>query len=405
MFKKNTSHLPIRETKDTLRKSLKIVYMYSSMTDLARETNDDELLIACKTIWQNIVSKRMYITGGIGSTGFTESFTVDYDLPNDTAYAETCAAIGLVFFAHRMLRVEMKGCYADVMERALYNGVISGIALDGKSYFYVNPLEVLPEALESNYAFNHVRHIRQKWYGCACCPPNIARLLASLGSYIYSKNEDTIFVHLFIGGTVKTQIMGNEIELTQTTNYPWEGNVKFDIKLDINKEFTIALRVPGWCKKHQIAINEKIIETKSIYKDGYVYIKRAWKNDDSIELVLDMPVERMKANPLVRENIGKTAIQKGPIVYCLEETDNGPNLSQITLTVDTVFETEFDKNLLCGINVIKANAVKLESSNFKDSLYKSDANVNKTPVEIKFIPYYSWANRNPGELITWVREE
>ena len=402
--KYNQSHLPVREQKTAEGHSVRAVYMYSGMADLARETNDKGLYEACKSLWDNIVSKRMYITGSIGSERHGEAFTLDYDLPNDTVYGETCAAIGLIFFAHRMLQIEAKGNYADIMEKVLYNGAISGMSLDGKSFFYVNPLEVWPEACEKNHTRDHVKVERQKWFGCACCPPNLSRLLASLGEYIYGTNDDTIFTHLYVGSKAETKIKGTKIELTQKTNYPWCGDIEIDIKTECQDEFTIALRIPEWCDDYEIQVNgENIAPEKMI--DGYAYIKRTWDNADTIKLKMDMQVKRIVSNPKVRENIGKVALQRGPIVYCLEEADNGTNLHQIMLPKDSELSVEFDNDLLGGINIIKANAIRITDDEWEDTLYKSNTQIKTSPCKVKFIPYYSWANRGAGELVTWIREK
>ena len=234
----------------------------------------------------------MYITGAIGSQVHGEAFSFDYDLPNDTVYAETCAAIGLVFFASRMLEAEPKGQYADVMERALYNGVISGMSLDGKSFFYVNPLEVNPEACEKNGNFRHVKPVRQKWFGCACCPPNVARLLASLGHYIYGIKDNTVYTHLYIGSNTEADIDGTKVNISQETNYPWDGKVSITINLDGAKEFGLGLRIPGWCNEAKLSVNGQELDLASVTVDGYAIIKRKWQNGDRVEL--DLPMEPVR---------------------------------------------------------------------------------------------------------------
>lgn len=400
----NQTHLPVRQQTTAEGHSVRAVYMYAGMADIAAETGDMELYEACRRLWDNIVSRRMYITGGIGSASHGEAFTFDYDLPNDTVYAETCASIGLVFFAHRMLQIEAKGYYADVMERALYNTVISGISMDGKRFFYVNPLEVWPEASEKNPVKRHVRVTRQKWFGCACCPPNVARMLTSLGEYIYTANEKAVYVNLYIGGEAQVELEGDKIKLTQETQYPWDEKVSIKISAQSAKEFSLALRIPGWCGNAKILVNGKEINAKAVLKDGYAVIDRIWSDGDHIELTMEMPVLRMKANPSVRADIGRVALQRGPVVYCLEEEDNGADLHEVILPEESGLKVEFDSELLGGISIITADAKRIKHVEWENELYKADTSLQVIPARIKFIPYYAWANRKPGEMTVWVRE-
>ena len=400
----NQAHLPVREQTEAVGHSVRAVYMYAAMVDVAIETEDKELLEACHRLWDNIVSKRMYITGGIGSQVHGEAFSFDYDLPNDTAYAETCAAIGLVFFAHRMLKIEPKAEYADAMERALYNGVISGITLDGKRFFYVNPLEVDPEACEKNGNMRHVKPTRQKWFGCACCPPNIARLLASLGHYIYGLNNNTIYTHLYIDSKAKLEVGGTEVEITQKTNYPWDGKVVINLNLDEAKEFGLAVRIPGWCRESRLKLNGQEIDLASITVDGYAVVQRLWKDGDRLELDLRMEPVRVRSNPKVKANVGKVAIQQGPIVYCLEEADNGPELHSLILPKDAALKSSFREDMLGGINVITAEGQRIKEDAWGPELYRAEVSIEYEPAKLTFIPYYAWANRQIGEMTVWVRE-
>ena len=396
------THLPVRKQISAEGHAVRAVYMYSGMADVAAETGDIELFGACKAIWNNIENKRIYLTGGIGSMAHGEAFSFDYDLPNDTIYAETCASIGLVFFANRMLQMDVNNRYADVMERALYNGIISGVSMDGKSFFYVNPLETWPEASEKNHTKYHVKPVRQKWFGCACCPPNLARLIASLGQYIYTSNSDTIYTHLYIGGEAEFNISNDRVKLSQETNYPWNGKVTMKVSLDTEKEFTLSLRIPGWCRKATINVNDISFNVNENIKNGYVMLNREWKNGDIVILDIEMPVELIEANPYVRADAGKVAIQRGPIVYCLEEVDNGSKLSSIALTNNTKFSAEFDKNLLGGVMVIKGNAVCIEDKSWQDKLYRNYKNETRM-IEITAVPYSLWGNRKTGEMQTWIR--
>ena len=399
------SHLPVREQSQAVGHSVRAVYMYAAMVDVAMETGDEKLLEACRRLWNNIVYKRMYITGAIGSQAHGEAFSFDYDLPNDTVYAETCAAIGLVFFANRMLEVEPKGEYGDVMERALYNGVISGMSLDGKRFFYVNPLEVNPEACAKNGNMEHVKPVRQKWFACACCPPNIARLLASLGHYIYGVKDNTIYTHLYIGNNTEVEMDGIKVGLTQKTNYPWNGKVSIDINLDGSKDFGLGLRIPGWCSDAKVSVNGQQIDIAGVIVDSYAIITRSWQDGDRIEVDLPMEPVRMRSNPLVRANVGRVAIQNGPIVYCLEEVDNGPNLQTLVLPKDAALVVSFQEDLLDGVNVITAKGERVKEEDWGKELYMANPCTQYEPADLTFVPYYAWVNREPGEMTVWVWEK
>ena len=251
-YQYNQAHLPVREQDEAVGHAVRAVYLYSGMADIARLTGDEALYAACEKLWDNITRKKMYITGGIGATHMGEAFSFNYDLPNDTAYAETCASIGLVFFARRMLEIKADRKYADVMERALYNGILSGMALDGKSFFYVNPLESLPEACHKDERKFHVKPVRQKWFGCACCPPNIARLLSSIASYAYTEAEDSLYVHLYMGSVLEKDCGGKKLDLRITSDFPWDGKVTAEVNAEAPTACRIAFRIPGWCRDYTI---------------------------------------------------------------------------------------------------------------------------------------------------------
>ncbi|QGQ94313.1 glycoside hydrolase family 127 protein [Paenibacillus psychroresistens] len=399
------SHLPVREQQTAEGHAVRVVYMCTGMADVAVETGDADLLEACRKLWHNIVTKRMYITGGIGSMAHGESFTSDYDLPNDSIYAETCASIGLIFFAQRMLQIEPKSEYADVMERALYNTVVSGMSRDGKHFFYVNPLEVYPISNRKNKNFEHVKSERQGWFGCACCPPNIARLLASLGQYIYTLKDNTLFTHLYIGGVSEWDLSGHNVKLEQHSEYTSNGKVKFTITADSPADFTLALRVPDWSDQAAFAVNGiPFVIGPDLIVDGYVRIKRIWQTGDQVEIVFSMPILRMKGNPLIRHTSGKVALQRGPYVYCLEEVDNGPNLYQLILSKESSLKVIYDPLLLGGINVILAGASRLSTDEWDEQLYRHDAEWQTKHTAIRFIPYFAWANRGIGEMTVWIKD-
>lgn len=398
------THLPVRQQSTAEGHAVRAVYMYSAMADLAAETADEELLQACRRLWQNIVTQRIYITGSIGSTAIGEAFTFDYDLPNDTNYSETCASVGLIFFAHRMLQIEAKSCYADIMEKALYNTVLSSISLEGNRFFYVNPLEAWPEACAKNPSKHHIKVMRQKWFGVACCPPNIARMLTSLGQYIYSQNDRELFVHLYIGSVAAFELSGHNMRLIQETDYPWSGKVRFSVILQDRVDFTLALRIPGWCKEATVKINGSEVNLTSKLDNGYVKLKRVWGKDDLIELELSMPVIFMQSHPKVRANAGRVAIQRGPLIYCLEEIDNGGNLQALSIPAHPELAAEFAEDVLGGIVTIKCQGERDEDFTWDDQLYRPVE--NKTiPATMEAIPYFLWNNRSAGEMLVWIRRK
>ena len=391
------AHMPVRMQRDAVGHAVRAMYLYCGMVDVARETGDAALAEACRRLWRSATRRRMYVTGGVGSSEHGEAFTFDYDLPNDTAYTETCAAIGLVFFARRMLRLERKGEYADVMERALYNGVISGMQLDGRRFFYVNPLEVVPEACAKDYNKRHAKPERQKWFGCACCPPNIIRLLMSLEDYVSDAEGDTVFIHLFFGGEINAKGLKVRVE----TRYPWDGRIRFSVKKTDDAVRTLALRIPGWCGKWQLKVNGDAMEAAPV--DGYVHLARNWQKGDTIDLVLEMPVRVMRANTRVREDGGRVALQRGPLVYCLEEADNGPALHATKLAKSIDEQIAWEPDLLGGV-------VTLDTAGFRERMDAEDTPLytEKPPeledARLRWIPYYAWANRGVGEMRVWVRQ-
>lgn len=397
------AHLPVREQKVAVGHAVRAVYMYTGMAYVAAESGDKTLADACHILWDNVTEKQMYITGGIGSQGYGEDFTFDYDLPNDTCYTETCASVGLVFWARSMQELEMNGVYGDIIEKALYNGVLSGISLDGKSYFYVNPLEVWPESCHQRHDKRDIETTRQKWFNCACCPPNLARLVASIGSYVYSIGKNTLYTHLYMENNGCVKLDGNDVTISQKTNYPWDGKVKIEIDPSTETEFTVALRIPGWCADAVIKINGEKIDISKVSDKGYAKLTRLWKHGSIIELDLPMPVRRVQAHPELRENAGKVAIMRGPIVYCLEQVDNSEIIADLALAEAPEFTANYDKNLLNGVVVIEGKAYKSKVNKRSDKLYR-DLEFEKTPVRIKAVPYYAWNNRGEGEMYVWIRQ-
>lgn len=413
------AHLPVREQNEATGHAVRAVYLYSGMADIARLTEDEGLLAACNTLWDNIVNKKMYITGGIGSTNHGEAFTYAYDLPNDMAYAETCASIGMVFFARRMLQIKPDARYANIMERELFNGVLSGMALDGKSFFYVNPLEVLPKACREDARKFHVKPIRQKWFGCACCPPNIARLLSSIAAYACTENEDTLFVHLYMGCELKKKIGENKVSVQITSGFPYHGNAAIEINSDVPVQMTLALRLPDWAEKCTVngvtskndeitdAILSEIAASTDVssanISDGYLYLSGTWSGNQKINLDFPMTVRIMAANPSVREDIGKVAVTYGPMVYCLEEADNGNNLHLLRLNCEDP-DFKITPDAILGAPSITAKGYREEGEKEGENLYHVYQEPKLTKCELTFLPYYMWNNRGEGEMSVWVRK-
>jgi DUF1680 family protein len=383
------AHAPVREQSEIVGHAVRATYLYSAMADLAGELGDAALLAACERLWDSACRRRMYVTGGIGPSGRNEGFTFDYDLPNETAYAETCAAIGLIFWNHRMLQVTGEGRYADVMERALYNGAISGVSLDGERFFYVNPLTSMG------------RHHRQEWFGCACCPPNLARLVASLGQYVYSEGADEAVVHLFVQGGARLAVGGRQVTIRQETDYPWDGRVRVTVEPDRPARFRLKLRRPGWCAEAKLLVDGRPVE--HAVEAGYLLIDREWSGGETVELELAMPVAKVYAHPGVRMDCGKVALQRGPIVYCLEEADNGPGLSALSIPPDGTFETRFEADLLGGVLTICGTATRLERTGWDGELYRAKPPA-RSEVSFTAVPYCTWDNRAAGEMLVWLRE-
>ena len=403
------AHKPVREQTDAVGHAVRAMYLCTAAADIALETDDASLAQACDRLWESATGRRMYITGGIGSQAHHEAFTFDYDLPNDTAYAETCAAIGLFFFSHRMANLRHDGRYADVMERTLYNGIISGLALDGHSYFYVNPLEVHPEACDKNANYTHVKYRRQPWYGCACCPPNVARLIASLGEYFYHVAGDTLYADLFHSGQLTTTVGGKEVSIRQQTDYPWSDSVSFEFTGTSPADFDLAIRIPSWCGAPTAELAGRKLDLPSITHNGYAHVRRSWRSGERLELRLPMQATRVYADPRVRADWGKVAIQRGPIVYCLEEADNGPNLETVILPSETVLRETFRSDLLGGILTIAAEGQGWDGSQAQsERLYKGVGEPGSSrrlaARALVFVPYYAWANRTAGEMTVWIRE-
>ena len=392
------AHVPIREQTKVVGHAVRAMYLLSAVADLAHENDDPTLLETGEQLWNNLVTRRMYLTGGIGAARNIEGFTQDYDLPDETAYAETCATIGLMLWNHRLLQFSGEGKYADIIERALYNGFLSGVSLDGARFFYENPLA----------SAGH--HHRESWFTCPCCPPNMARTLASVGKYFYSTGANDIWIHLYAQGTAKMQVNGHEVSLRQVTNYPWEGEVRFEIGVSSPQPFTLHLRVPAWCEQWRVVVNGEPVKQAGNGElstgNGYIHLTREWNLGDVVEYRMEMPIQVIWAHPAVRDLQGRVALERGPIVYCLEGVDHVRiHLDQIAIDphhVPNEFQVEQDENLLGGIRLLRGKGMIVDESGWENVLYRNQGPSFKS-IDIKAIPYYAWENREPGEMRVWLR--
>ncbi len=399
------AHEPLALQQTAIGHAVRFVYLMAGVAHLARLHKDEEKRQTCLRLWDNMVQRQMYITGGIGSQSSGEAFSSDYDLPNDTVYAESCASIGLMMYARRMLQMEADSRFADVMERALYNTVLGGMALDGKHFFYVNPLEVHPKTLAFNHIYDHVKPVRQRWFGCACCPPNIARVLTSLGHYIYTPQPGALYVHLYVGNEMAVPVGDKELRLKVSGNYPWDEQVEITVTSPHALQHTIALRLPDWCENPQVLLNGESCEGD--IRKGYLHLNREWQEGDRISLTLPMPVRRVYGNPLLRHVAGKVAVQRGPLVYCLEEADNGAELHNLYLPKESTFSLIEGKGIFAHKVLIQADGERKSCEQAdQQALYHYDKSPVKAEAKkLTFIPWFSWANRGEGEMRIWVNGE
>ncbi|MRT49709.1 glycoside hydrolase family 127 protein [Raoultella sp. RIT712] len=397
------AHKPLNEQDQAVGHAVRSVYLMTGLAHIARMTRDEEKRQTCLRIWNNMVQRRMYITGGIGSQGIGEAFTSDYDLPNDTAYGESCASIGLMMFARRMLEMEGDAHYADVMERAFYNTVLGGMALDGKHFFYVNPLETHPKSIPHNHIYDHIKPVRQRWFGCACCPPNIARTLVAIGHYLFTPRPDALFINFYAGSEASFTINAQTLALKISGNYPWDEEVTIAFSHAQAVSHTLALRLPEWCAAPQVLVNGEVAQGE--LRKGYLHLTREWQQGDTITLRLPMKVRRVYAHPRVRHAAGKVAIQRGPLVYCLEEADNGTELYNLSLPTNSRFSEIAGSGVLAGKVLLVAEGLRRPTSADDQPLYGFDHPQTQVQKQtLTFIPWFSWANRGEGEMRIWVDE-
>lgn len=392
------SHKPVTEQDEAVGHAVRAVYMYSGMADVAALTGNEAYLTAIDKIWENVVNKKYYITGGIGATAHGEAFGKNYELPNMSAYCETCAAIGNVYWNHRLFLLHGDSKYYDVIERTLYNGLISGVSLSGDHFFYPNPLE------------SEGQHRRSEWFGCACCPSNVCRFMPSVPGYVYAQRDDKIYVNLFVASNSEIKLKENTIRLSQQSDYPWNGNISITVDPDESQKFDILVRIPGWAQnkpvpgdlyaylnsnedKTELKVNGKSIDY-TLGKDGYAAISRKWKKGDIIEISLPMKVHRTIANENVMADKGKVSLERGPVVYCLEWVDNNDRVLNAVLADDVAVTDNFRKDELNGI-------VRLEMEG-KSTSRDIDNNIKEEDKHLTAIPYYAWANRGAGEMVVWI---
>lgn len=361
--------VPVSQLSKISGHAVRAMYMFTGMADLASITKDTAYVHALDRLWEDVTKTKMYVTGGIGSSRQNEGFTEDYDLPNAEAYCETCASVGMVFWNQRMNMLKGDGKYVDVLERAMYNGALAGISLSADRFFYVNPLE------------SDGTHHRKPWYGTACCPSQISRFLPSVGNYVYATSSDALWVNLYIASETDVTVNGIPVHVKQATEYPWKGEVRLTLTPEREGRFTLKLRVPAWCKNYELTLNgEKV---KAAVDKQYLLVDRTWKAGDEVAFNMAMPVEVVAADPRVKDDIGKRCLQRGPLVYCMEETDN-PRYDEATLLPSTNYMTQFEPDLLGGV-------VSITAVNGDDTY--------------KFIPYYAWDNREAGKMKVWVNYE
>jgi uncharacterized protein len=383
------AHAPIREQREVVGHAVRAMYLYSAVTDLAYELRDEELASVCKDLWQDLCMSKLYITGGLGSDAENEGFTEDYDLPNLESYAETCAAVAFLQWAHRMVQIDLDSRYTDMFERTLYNGVLAGLGIDGKTFFYHNPL-----------ASDGTQH-RVSWpWWCPCCPANLARLILSFSGYLYSSGPKAIAIHQYVSSKASFTIDGLEARLVATSDFPLDGSVSVRFETAPGTRFEVLLRVPGWAGDYQFAVNGNEVVPEIV--SGYAVISRSWNPGDEVTARFPMSVQTHFSNYKVIGNRGRVAISRGPLIYCAEEIDNAGHLDRFAINPEKGAEVKREDGELGEIVSLTVSGSKEEQE--ESSLYSFLAPATN-PSEIKMIPYYAWDNRAPGEMLVWMRRE
>jgi hypothetical protein len=394
-------HLPVVDQTEAVGHAVRALYMYSGMADVSALTGNAAYLQALDRLWENVTNKKMYLTGGIGAAGSIEGFGPAYELPNDVAYCETCASIASILWNHRLFLIHGDSKYIDILERTLYNGFLSGVGMSGDRFFYPNPLE------------SSGKHSRSPWFACACCPSNVTRFVPQIPGYFYASRGDSLYVNLFAAGEAAVSLDGREIRIRQETLYPWDGAVKLTISPARAGDFELAVRVPGWAQGHPVpgdlyaypdgaaspvAVRLNGAEITAASQQGYVKIRRTWNPGDTVEVDFPMPVRRVLANPAVKADLGRVAVERGPIVFCAEWPDNGGQVRNLVLADDAPLSSESRGELLGGVTVIDGEAAALiEPRPGRPAL--------KAQQRTLLIPYYAWAHRGPGEMMVWLARE
>ena len=369
--------------------AVRAMYLYAAMADLAAELGDASLKRACETLWADVMASKVYITSGLGPAAANEGFTEAYDLPNATAYAETCASVALIFWAQRMLHLDLDGRYADMLELALYNNALCGLSRDGEHYFYSNPLD------------SDGRHERWAWHTCPCCTMNASRLIASVGGYFLSAGPDAIAFHLYGGVSTTIELASGRVALRETSTYPWSGDIRIEVAPASPAAFRLLLRIPGWARGATAAVNGAPVEAAP--RNGYLTIDRTWHPGDVVALDLPMPPERLYAHPAVGADAGRVALRRGPLVYCLEEADNpGGPVQRLRLPRGAPL-TASDADAFDGIVTLSAEARRVRDDDWQDRLYRPEP-PSETPARLTALPYYLWNNRGRGSMTVWVGE-
>ncbi len=390
-YEYSQSHKPVREQDKVVGHAVRAMYMYTAMADLAVELNDPSLKAACETLWKDVMDTKMYVTAGLGPSAHNEGFTHDYDLPNQTAYAETCASVALIFWAQRMLHLDLDGKYADILELALFNGALSGLSRDGQHYFYANPLE------------SDGTPTRWEWHTCPCCTMNVSRLVASVGGYFVSTAADGIAFHLYGGISTRLETAGTRVAVRETSNYPWSGDIRIEIDPETPAAFDVKLRIPGWCHGARVAVNGEAVPVEGRTANGYLTISRTWNKGDVVTLDLPMPPVRLYAHPGVIMDAGRVALKRGPLVYCVEEADNpGGRVQRLKLPRESELQVSTRTDLFDGIVTLSAKATAIDEGDWS-TLYRTRP-PKEAPATLTALPYYLWANRGQGSMVVWVPE-
>lgn len=391
-YEYNQSHKTVREQTKVVGHAVRAMYMYTAMADLAVLLNDNSLRKACETLWKDVVATKMYLTAGLGPSARNEGFTADYDLPNDTAYAETCASVALIFWAQRMLHFDLDGAYADVLERSLFNGALAGLSRDGCHYFYENPLE------------SDGHHQRWAWHHCPCCTMNVSRLVASIGGYLFSQSDNGVAIHLYGGATLSTTLKGKGLKIVEQSNYPWSGEIKLTVKLDAPLTFDLLLRMPDWAKGAKLKIAGRPARLAGSMKHGYVKLSRRWADGDVVDIALPMPAERIYAHPSVKADMARVALRRGPLVYCIEQADNpAAPIGAWRLPRDSRLAVARRGDLFSGVSTITTYGRRISMAEWGPVLYRPKP-PRLTQGKLTAIPYFLWSNRQKGPMTVWIPE-